>query len=157
MKFYPIPQFSLLLRNTYFFKVIKLACVLQLGIFVSQGSAQSNFSFTDIPLANVDGTPNSNWESTKNYYIVLNTDLNTTETLLADPNLSEQQRVVNTAYYRMLTYIQTDLINKIPIQNIAVDNFTKVKVEAETDPKLANLDGPAFTALYTSFVEKFHP
>lgn len=156
MKIYTISQFPLLLRHAHVFTVGSLFCASLLVFSITQVSAQSNLSFTDIPQASIDGAPDVNWEAIKNYYIVVNTDLNSTETILSDPNLSAQQRVTYTAYYRMLTYIQTDLINKIPVENIVVDNFNKVKIEAQTDPKLANLEGVELNTLYTAFFQRFY-
>lgn len=154
MKNNTIPQTCRLSRMFYVISPSAIIGSVLLTFFTVSGSAQSNVEDASSEVITTEAYTADVWKKTDEYSATLTSELNSTEVILGDPNLTIQQKSLYLGYQRMLTYMQSDMALKLPIENIPSDNFKKVNLEALSDPKLINMRASDFNLKFNLLVAK---
>ncbi|MBU6342331.1 MAG: hypothetical protein KGS48_12615 [Bacteroidetes bacterium] len=94
------------------------------------------------------------WKETADYTAIL-----AQERILATQEISNSSQniarlALYTAYDRLLSYMQSDMAAKSPIETIADINYKKLVLETPNDPVLKDMDSGEFSVLYGNLVSK---
>ena len=150
----------LLHRSSCFFAMIAIISCALLTISASTVSAQANASAAPgepVSTADLDlGQQPTDWKSAVDYSTVVASERANAALILAAPTTKEPTISLYTGYDRMLAYMQADMIAGVPIEEIAINNFKKVRLESLTDPLLTNMEEAEFSAMYTALVGMLH-
>jgi uncharacterized membrane protein len=154
MKNYTNPQVLRLRRIFYFCSPAALLSAILITISTATVSGQS------IPASASElsavGVLANQWKSTEEYTAVINALQNENTIILAQQNLHGPDLALYTGYGRLLNYIRKDLLEHLPVDNLADKNYKKVITESSSDPELQGMPIESFTSLYNTLVERLH-
>lgn len=132
-----------------------ISCAL-LSFSATTAAAQANSVAPAPPISIEDLPQKPEWKDPVDYAAVIASERNNTSTTLSTPDLKDAAIALYTGYDRMLSYMQQDMINNVPIEEIAEKNYNKVVAETPSDPILVNMEASEFNALYAALLGMLH-
>jgi hypothetical protein len=144
-------------KSAPFFAIVAIMIVFLLSFSATTVSAQADVSVAPVPPLSTEDLPQvSEWKNSVDYATVLEAERINAAKVLTDPDSKEPSIALYSGYDRMLSYMQQDILDKLPIEDIAEKNYIKVSAESISDPMLVNMDISDFTALYVALVGMLH-
>lgn len=79
------------------------------------------------------------WKSSADLNLTITAEISRTNQVLAIPDLQPSDKILTTAYQKMLTYLKADTQNNMPVGEAIMRSFKQVVTESDTDQSIKGL------------------